>query len=245
MMNDLIKIEIKDNQQLVRGRDLHSFLEIGTRYNDWINRVVEKYDFTENKDFIAITQKRVTAQGNETEFENHLMTIATAKEISMVANTEKGKLARQYFIKCEEAWNSPEMILARANQIQAKMIEDSTKKIQLLETKIEEMQPKADFYDDVADSTNTCDMQTVAKTLNFKGVGRNTLFEILRDNKILQYDNIPYQKYVDRGWFRLIETKYHDKKTSEPRINFKTVVFQKGIEKISNLLKELGYQKVI
>lgn len=227
------------------GRDLHSFLEIGTRYNDWINRIVEKYDFTENKDFIAITQKRVTAQGNETEFENHLMTIAMAKEISMVANTEKGKLARQYFIKCEEAWNSPEMILARANQIQAKMIEDSTKKIQLLETKIEEMQPKADFYDDVADSTNTCDMQTVAKTLNFKGVGRNTLFEILRDSKILQYDNIPYQKYVDRGWFRLIETKYHDKKTSEPRINFKTVVFQKGIEKISNLLKELGYQKVI
>lgn len=244
-MNDLIKIEIKDNQQLVSGRDLHSFLEIGTRYNDWINRVVEKYDFTENKDFIAITQKRVTAQGNETEFENHLMTIATAKEISMVSNTEKGKLARQYFIKCEEAWNSPEMILARANQIQAKMIEDSTKKIQLLETKIEEMQPKADFYDDVADSNNTCDMQTVAKTLNFKGVGRNNLFEILRDNKILQYDNIPYQKYVDRGWFRLIETKYHDKKTSEPRINFKTVVFQKGIEKISNLLKELGYQKVI
>ena len=245
MMNDLIKIEIKDNQQLVSGRDLHSFLEIGTRYNDWINRIVEKYDFTENKDFIAITQKRVTAQGNETEFENHLMSIATAKEISMVSNTEKGKLARQYFIKCEEAWNSPEMILARANQIQAKMIEDSTKKIQLLETKIEEMQPKADFYDDVADSNNTCDMQTVAKTLNFKGVGRNNLFEILRDNKILQYDNIPYQKYVDRGWFRLIETKYHDKKTSEPRINFKTVVFQKGIEKISNLLKELGYQKVI
>lgn len=116
---------------------------------------------------------------------------------------------------------------------------------QLKHQQIIEMQPKADFYDDVADSNNTCDMQTVAKLLNYKDVGRNTLFEILRDSKILQYDNIPYQKYVDRGWFRLIETKYHDKKTSEPRINFKTVVFQKGIEKISNLLKELGYQKVI
>lgn len=116
---------------------------------------------------------------------------------------------------------------------------------ELKDKQIIEMQPKADFYDDVADSTNTCDMQTVAKTLNFKGVGRNNLFEILRDNKILQYDNIPYQKYVDRGWFRLIETKYHDKKTSEPRVSFKTVVFQKGVEKIANLLKELGYQKVI
>lgn len=116
---------------------------------------------------------------------------------------------------------------------------------ELKHQQIIEMQPKVDFYDDVADSTNTCDMQTVAKLLNYKDVGRNTLFEILRENKILQYDNIPHQKYVDRGWFRLIETKYHDKKTSEPRVSFKTVVFQKGIEKISNLLKELGYQKVI
>lgn len=243
-MNELIKIEVKDGQQLVSGRELHKFLEIGTEFKIWSSRIIDKYNFIENKDFIRVYQKCNTL-GGEQEKVDLLFILSVAKEISMVANTEKGKLARQYFIKCEEAWNSPEMILARANQIQAKMIEDSTKKIQLLETKIEEMQPKADFYDDVADSTNTCDMQTVAKTLNFKGVGRNTLFEILRDSKILQYDNIPYQKYVDRGWFRLIETKYHDKKTSEPRINFKTVVFQKGIEKISNLLKELGYQKVI
>nr|DAN28642.1 MAG TPA: antirepressor protein [Caudoviricetes sp.] len=243
-MNELIKIEVKDGQQLVSGRELHKFLEIGTEFKIWSSRIIDKYNFIENKDFIRVYQKCNTL-GGEQEKVDLLFILSVAKEISMVANTEKGKLARQYFIKCEEAWNSPEMILARANQIQAKMIEDSTKKIQLLETKIEEMQPKADFYDDVADSTNICDMQTVAKTLNFKGVGRNTLFEILRDSKILQYDNIPYQKYVDRGWFRLIETKYHDKKTSEPRINFKTVVFQKGIEKISNLLKELGYQKVI
>lgn len=244
-MNDLIKIEIKDNQQLVSGRDLHTFLEIKTPYTQWIERMIE-YGFVENTDYILVSQKSESSNITGVKVvQEHLMTIAMAKEISMIQRNEKGKLARQYFIKCEEAWNSPEMILARANQIQAKMIENSTKKIQLLETKIEEMQPKADFYDDVADSTNTCDMQTVAKLLNYKDVGRNTLFEILRDSKILQYDNIPYQKYVDRGWFRLIETKYHDKKTSEPRINFKTVVFQKGIEKISNLLKELGYQKVI
>lgn len=244
-MNDLIKIEHREGQQLASGRDLHAFLELKTPYTQWIERMLE-YGFIENTDYILVSQKSESSNITGVKvIQDHLMTIAMAKEISMLQRNEKGKLARQYFIKCEEAWNSPEMILARANQIQAKMIEDSTKKIQLLETKIEEMQPKADFYDDVADSTNTCDMQTVAKTLNFKGVGRNTLFEILRDSKILQYDNIPYQKYVDRGWFRLIETKYHDKKTSEPRINFKTVVFQKGIEKISNLLKELGYQKVI
>lgn len=243
-MNELIKIEVRDGQQLASGRELHKFLEVGTRYNDWINRIIEKYNFIENKDFITITQKRVTAQGNETEFDDHLMTIAMAKEIAMVSNTEKGKEARIYFIKCEEAWNSPEMILARANQIQSRMIENYADKIKILENKIKEDKPKVEFYDDVTDSKNTCDMQTVAKTLNFKGVGRNNLFEILRKRNILQADNKPYQRYVDSGWFRLIETKYNDYKTSEVKISYKTVVFQKGIEKISALLKDLGYTKV-
>ena len=244
-MNNLIKIEVRNGQQLVSGRELHKFLEVGTRYDTWINRIIEKYNFIENKDFIVVAQKRASNEiKGYTEFDDHLMTIAIAKEIAMVSNTEKGKEARIYFIKCEEAWNSPEMILARANQIQSRMIENYADKIKILENKIEENKPKVEFYNDVIDSKNTCDMQTVAKTLNFKGVGRNNLFEILRENKILQSNNQPYQKYVDNGWFRVIETKFNDYKTSEIKISFKTVVFQKGIEKISILLKDLGYTKV-
>lgn len=133
-MGELIKIEVRNGQQLASGRELHKFLEVGTRYDTWINRIIEKYNFIENKDFIVVAQKRAS---NEikwyTEFDDHFMTIAMAKEIAMVANTEKGKEARIYFIKCEEAWNSPEMILARANQIQSHMIEDYTKKIEFLE----------------------------------------------------------------------------------------------------------------
>lgn len=243
-MNNLIKIEIRDNQQLVSGRELHKFLEVGTRYDTWINRIIEKYNFIENKDFIVVAQKRASNEiKGYTEFDDHLMTIAIAKEIAMVSNTEKGKEARIYFIKCEEAWNSPEMILVRANQIQSRMIDDYVDKIKILENKIEEDKTKVEFYNDVTDSKNTCDMQTVAKTLNFKGVGRNNLFEILRKENILQSDNKPYQRYVDSGWFRLIETKYNDYKTSEVKISYKTVVFQKGIEKISALLKDLGYTK--
>ena len=242
-MNNLIKIEIRDNQQLVSGRELHKFLEIGTEFKIWISRIIDKYNFVENKDFIRVYQKCNTL-GGEQEKVDLLFIISVAKEISMVSNTKKGKEARQYFIACEEAWNSPEMILARANQIQARMIDTYTEKIKVLENKIEEDKPKVDFYNDVADSKNTCDMQTVAKVLNFKGVGRNTLFEILRNENILQYDNKPYQRYIDGGWFRLIETKYNDNKTGELRINYKTVVFQKGVQKISNRLKELGYTKV-
>ena len=64
-MNELIKVELNENQEpIVSGRMLHEFLEIGTRYNDWFIRMSE-YGFVENQDYEALTQKRVTAQGNE------------------------------------------------------------------------------------------------------------------------------------------------------------------------------------
>ena len=244
-MNELIKIEVKDGQQLASGRELHKFLEIGTEYMKWFSRMIN-YGFVENVDFIVIVKNDEddTAFGGIRKSTDHLIKLNMAKEISMLQRNEKGKEARTYFIKCEEAWNSPEMILARANQIQSKMIEDYTKKIEVLENKIQEDKPKVEFYIDVTDSKHTCDMQTVAKVLNFKGVGRNTLFEILRNENILQPDNKPYQKFVDAGWFRLIETKYNDEMSGELRIYFKTVVFQKGIEKISNILKQLGYSQL-
>ena len=244
-MNELIKIEVKDGQQLASGRELHKFLEIGTEYMKWFSRMIN-YGFVENVDFIVIVKNDEddTAFGGIRKSTDHLIKLNMAKEISMLQRNEKGKEARTYFIKCEEAWNSPEMILARANQIQSRMIEDYAKKIEALENKIQEDKPKVEFYNDVTDSKHTCDKQTVAKVLNFKGVGRNTLFEILRNENILQTDNKPYQKFVDAGWFRLIETKYNDEMSGELRIYFKTVVFQKGIEKISNILKQLGYSQL-
>ena len=212
-MNELIKIEVRNGQQLASGRELHKFLEIGTRYNDWINRIIEKYNFIENKDFVTITQKRVTAQGNETEFDDHLMTIAMAKEIAMVANTEKGKEARIYFIKCEEAWNSPEMILARANQIQSHMIEDYTKKIELLENKVKEDKPKVLFADSVATSKTSILVGDLAKIIKQNGVdiGQKRLFTWLRNNgfliKRLGTDyNMPTQKSMELELFEIKET---------------------------------------
>lgn len=212
-MGELIKIEVRNGQQLASGRELHKFLEVGTRYNDWINRIIEKYNFIENKDFITITQKRVTAQGNETEFDDHLMTIAMAKEIAMVANTEKGKEARIYFIKCEEAWNSPEMILARANQIQSHMIEDYTKKIELLENKVKEDKPKVLFAESVTASKTSILVGDLAKIIKQNGIdiGQKRLFEWMRENGYLikrqgsDY-NMPTQKSMELELFEIKET---------------------------------------
>ena len=140
------------------------------------------------------------------------MTLNMAKEISMVANTEKGKLARQYFIKCEEAWNSPEMILARANQIQSHMIEDYTKKIEVLENKVKEDKPKVIFADAVATSQSSILIGDLAKLIKQNGVdtGQKRLFNYMRENGFLikqkgESYNMPTQKSMDMELFEIKE----------------------------------------
>ena len=97
------------------------------------------------------------------------------------------------------------------------------------------MKPKAEFYDDVTGSSDVIDIGSVAKVLNM-GIGRNKLFQFLRDKGILTRKNAPYQKYIDAGYFRQVESEWeHDGTT---HITLKTVVFQKGVDYIRKILKE-------
>lgn len=118
---------------------------------------------------------------------------------------------------------------------------EQAEQLEKQQARIEEMKPKEEFFDQVTDSKDACDMATVAKVLNM-GIGRNKIFEILRDNKILQGNNQPMQRYVDSCWFRVIETQF-TKPNGDICINFKIIVYQKGIEGIRKLLASLGYKK--
>jgi len=93
---------------------------------------------------------------------------------------------------------------------------------------IEVMKPKEQFFDQVTGSSTAFDMADVAKVCNL-GIGRNTLFQFLREQKILRDNNTPMQQYVDCGYFRVIESKYN-KPDGSVHISLKTVVYQKGID---------------
>lgn len=101
-MNELIKVT-KDEQgnSVVSGRDLHEFLGVKDNYTDWFKRMVA-YGFTENVDFIGLSEKSDKLVGRPRV--DHALTLDMAKEISMIQRTEKGKQARQYFIDVEKAY---------------------------------------------------------------------------------------------------------------------------------------------
>ena len=123
---------------------------------------------------------------------------------------------------------TPEQIVANALIVAQNIILQKDKQI-------EEMKPKAEFFDAVADSKTAISMNEVAKVLNIKGYGRNNLFEFLRGNNVLDRWNVPYQRYVDNGWFRVIEQHYQ--KNGEPIVTTKTLVYQKGVDGIRKMIE--------
>jgi len=61
-----------------------------------------EYGFEENVDYIVflIFEEKPNSSGGRPS-KDYFLTIETAKEISMLQRTEKGKEARKYFIECE------------------------------------------------------------------------------------------------------------------------------------------------
>lgn len=204
-MNNLINITLNENHEpVVSGRQLHETLGVKTRYNDWFNRMTE-FGFTENEDYLAITQKRVTAQGNATNQTDHIIKLDMAKEIAMIQRTDKGKEVRQYFIQVEKGFNSPEKIMARALLM-------ADKKVHKLEAQIEADRPKVLFADAVSASKSSCLIGELAKILKQNGIdiGQNKLFQWLRSNGYLisrgDSWNQPTQKSMDLKLFELKKT---------------------------------------
>ena len=193
---ELIKVTVNENdEQLVSGRELHEFLEVGTPYKKWFERMID-YGFTENVDFLVTDIFVHNSNGGRQYQADHNIKLDMAKELSMIQRNEKDKQARQYFLQVEKAWNNPEMIVQRALQIQ-------TKKVEQLQFENAELKPKALFSDAVRGSKNSCLIKDLATILKQNGVniGQNRLFDWLRENGYLctggRRHNQPTQRSLD------------------------------------------------
>jgi anti-repressor protein len=103
--------------------------------------------------------------------------------------------------------------------------------------------PKVEFYDTVTASGDTKSMDEVAKIIGIPGWGRNTIFALLREINMLRENNQPYQGYIDRGYFELIEQTPWKDREGHIHVPTKTVVTQKGIEHIARIVREAAASK--
>lgn len=237
-MNEIIKVNYENEQPTLSARELHKALGIEKRFSAWFE--TNSQGFVEGEDYSNPYLKvRVQNEGNrevQREVEDYDLSVDMAKHICLMSRTEKGKQCRQYLIDLERAWNTPEQVMARALEIAHKTIDKMKNQNALLIAENQRMKPKEEFFDLVSGSKDAIEIGKVAKVLNYPGIGRNKLFEILRDKGILMKDNVPYQKYIDNGCFRTIEQKFSTPE-GEIRISIKTLVYQKGVDYIRKILE--------
>ena len=208
-MNELIKISYENAEHpTVSGRELHEALEVKTAYKDWFPRMCE-YGFTEGEDFNPLKNEQVRTEGNRQvsrELTDHQLTIPMAKEICMLQRSEKGKQFRQNFIRVEEAWNSPEMIMKRALEIANEKVKALQVSVSQLTVDKQIMQPKADYFDELVDRNLLTGIRETAKELKVK---QNTFVNFLLDKKYLYRDKkgklMPYAKPMENGLFEIKE----------------------------------------
>lgn len=224
-MNNLINVNYDNDRITLSARELHEFLEVGSNYTTWFNRMCE-YGFKENVDFqIRFPKMESEGRGGQNKID-HEITLDMAKEIAMIQRNEKGKQARQYFIEVEKQWNSPEYIMNRA-------LEYSRKQVEQLKIENQKMKPKALFADAVSTSEQSILVGQLAKLIKQNGydIGQNRLFQWMRENDYLiksgQRKNQPTQKAMDLGLFEVKERAI-DNPDGSVRITLTTKVTGKG-----------------
>lgn len=203
---ELIKITVKNDQQLVSARDLHKGLDIKKRFSAWVEQNFR--DFEENTDFTSVPQGTVVQSGNGTirKYDDYALTLDMAKQLCMMSHSDLGKELRRYFIELERKWNDPQEVVKRGYAI---LQNENTQ----LKIEVKRMKPKALFADAVSDSESTILVGELAKILKQNGVeiGAIRLFEWLRENGYLinrkgSEWNMPTQKSMELGLFEIKET---------------------------------------
>ena len=138
----------------------------------------------------------------------------------------------------DELLDNPDLLIQIATKLKEerelnkRLQEENEEKNKL----IEKQKPKAEFYDEIIDSTTVIGMKEVADILKVKGYGRNNLFKFLREKGILNRKNEPYRNYIEQGLFEIKESKYIV--DNEVKIKPTTYVTQKGLDYIRKILNK-------
>lgn len=245
-MDELIRINYDSERPTVNGRDLHDALQVKTAYKDWFPRMCE-YGFFEGTDFCSFLSE---SSGGRPAV-NHQLTIDMAKQLCMIQRTDIGRKFRHYFIQVEEAWNSPEAVMARALQFANQQLAllkhqnmELTDTIAIQNQQILEMKPKVSYYDVVLNCKDLISTSAIAKDYGKSAIWMNRYLH----KKGVQFKQgdiwLLYQKYAQKGY---TSTKTHSYPGTDGETHTKVHTYwtQKGRLFIYELMKSDGMMPLI
>lgn len=147
------------------------------------------------------------------------------------------------FEQMEESLKNIQQFQMSDEEILSKALLISDAKVKQLEGQVEDLKPKAEFAEYISCSTDTVDVDTMAKILKqngFNKLGTNGFFKWLRENKYLKItngENVPTQKSINLKIMKIKETTTEDK-DGNIRIHRQARITPKGQEYFIKKFKE-------
>ena len=185
---ELIKLTKNEHGiETVNARELHAFLEVKTRFNDWIANRISEFGFSENKDYALFTENLVNG-GKRKVFH---ISIDMAKELSMLERNDNGKQARLYFIECERIAKSKQVPQSFAEALQ--LAANQAKQL-------EAQAAKVNYFDKVCDTTGLVNATQVGQKFKMSAVTLNKNLDGLNVyNRSIKRGRAFQQWFVDAG----------------------------------------------
>lgn len=234
-MEELMKVQVKNDRQLVSARDLHKGLGLKGRFSRWFKTNSEL--FTENEDFYKCTSSTVVNNGAIRELDDYLLTIEMAKQLAMMARTEKSKLYREYFLDLERKWNSPEMVMHRALEFSNARIKQLKLENKNLSIQLEESNKKVSYLDIILGTPDVLATTQIAADYGYSAVKFNQILHRLGIQHKVNSQWILYRVYMGKGY---VTSKLFTYKDTKGRDRSKTTTYwtQKGRKLIYDVLRE-------
>jgi anti-repressor protein len=224
---EIIKItKTEGGKEVVSARELYSILGVGTRFNDFMPRMID-YGFIENIDYSKLSID------NQPFNHDYVLTLDMAKHICMIQRTETGMKVRQYFIDYEKSKNTPSFKIPSTLSEALRLAADQAEQIEQQTKLLKEQEPQVLFAKALEISNQSILIGQLSKILIQNGIeiGQNRLFERLRSDGYLhktgeQY-NLPTQKSMELDLFEVKTTTINNPDGSV-RVTRTTKVKPKG-----------------
>lgn len=235
MNNELIKVTVKNDQQLVSARDLYKGLGIKRRFSAWWEQ--NGKEFEEYIDFQPVLISTPRENRGNIELQDYALTIDMAKQLCLLSRTKKGKEYREYLIEIEKKWNDPQNVVQRAMDIlhsenlQLKLENKS------LNRQLEESNKKASYLDVILGTTDAMVTTQIAMDYGYTAVKFNKLLHALGIQHKVNGQWILYKAYMGKKY---TTTKLHTYTDKHGKDHAKplTAWTQKGRRLIYDILKE-------
>lgn len=108
-----------------------------------------------------------------------------------------------------------------------------TQQVQEAQQVIEQQTPDVQFAQAIKQTNTEVSMSDFAKVISKEiGFGRNTLYSFLREKKVFTTKNIPMQSFINKGYFRVIESVHNNV------ITLSVVITPLGQERLLTYIKK-------